>query len=340
MMFLVGLMGLMAVGATAFYGIDDLTTDEESTDGADPNAEAGDSDSETDTDGLTDLLESDDPAELGEEQPPQDGIIEGGNEQNETLEGTEGLDQLNGYEGDDLLLGREGGDILHGDAGQDTLHGDEGNDTLHGGAGHDQLQGEVGDDALFGHDDDDTLLGDAGDDSLVGSAGNDSLLGGEGDDALHGDLGNDTLQGDAGADTLFGGWGDDVLNGVSPNGEDDTDVDFLNGGGGDDLIIAGNADIVTAGGGADTIAVGDWLNQDHQAQILDYNPDEDSLMVAYDDANGAEPVVDLEADEDDPSQQHIVLNGVRIAAVANAADLTLDQIVLVGQTVLNAQTAV
>jgi Ca2+-binding RTX toxin-like protein len=184
-------------------------------------------------------------------------------------------------------------------------------------------------------------LGGAGDDSLVGSEGDDMLDGGAGADALHGDLGDDALRGGADHDTLFGGWGDDILSGFEDDpgtdGWNDTDVsDYLNGGGGDDLITAGAGDIVTGGAGADTILLGEWLSADHQAQILDFKPDEDTLMIVFNDLAGAEPDVDLAADPDNEGIQHIMLNGVAIAAVNNAAGLNAGHITLIGSSLLPA----
>ena len=330
MILLAGLMGLMAIGATAFYGLDySFSTDAENGN-ADPEQTGATSeiDQTGGNNGLTTLLDSD-------ESP---GEMDWGDEADNTVQGTSGHDQLNGYAGDDQVLGLDGDDRLNGDVGDDTLYGDGGDDTLHGEAGNDALIGGAGDDQMYGHDGSDTLNGEDGDDSLVGSAGDDVLSGDQGDDALHGDLGDDTLDGGAGSDTLFGGWGNDVINGA-PNGQSDEDVDFLNGGGGDDLIIAGGSDIVTAGDGADTIAIGDWLTEEHQAEITDFSANEDRLMVVYDDLNDEDPHVSLEQDEETPDRQHLVLNGVRIAAVDNAEDLTLGHIFLIGQTALSESTA-
>ena len=146
-----------------------------------------------------------------------------------------------------------------------------------------------------------------------------------------------------GQDTPFGGWGDDVVIGVT---DDDTteeadDIDgrdYLNGGGGDDLIIAGRDDMVTAGAGEDSIVLGDWLSQDHQAEVLDFSAAEDSLMMFFDDSDGTDPEVSLEADEENATTQHLVLNGVRIAMIANAEGLSLDHITLLPQSSFGATT--
>jgi len=361
MMFLAGVMGLMAVGATALYSVTSLfdpdETEEESsspqsTDGDDTGDGSGPDvigslldPPDTDTTGTPDEetpAPGPDPSDTGvfptDSLDDPDGEIISGDSADDTIEGGDGNDFLYGYAGADDVSGADGNDQLHGAEGDDTLSGGEGNDVLHGEDGDDLGVGDAGNDELYGHNGADTLIGGGGADSLVGGAGNDVLEGGDDDDVLHGVLGDDTLTGGDGADTLFGGWGDDVVNGLA-DGVDDQVADYLNGGGGDDLIIAGGDDIVTAGSGADSIALGDWLSQEHQAEILDFAVEEDQLMLVYDDISGEEPEVALEADEDDPSSQHVVMNGVRIAVVANAEGLSLDHIVLVGQSALGVQTA-
>jgi Ca2+-binding RTX toxin-like protein len=148
-------------------------------------------------------------------------------------------------------------------------------------------------------------------------------------------LDNDTLTGGQGADTLFGGWGDDQLNGV----EDDTsidgiqgtdDADFLNGGGGNDQILAGQSDIVTAGTGNDTIILGDW--------ITDFNGDDDTILLVWDDAAGDEPKVDLQINPINPDLMQILMNGTAVADVDGGSDIELSDIVLVAQSI--AQTGV
>ncbi|WP_245827470.1 calcium-binding protein [Roseovarius gaetbuli] len=355
----------MAVGAATFVGLDPAQDDSEDTDrGNSTTSEDNSGDNGLDTaepdlvqqafDGFEggetasaspvafglSLVEPEDDSD-GRDHESFDGddktgdIISGDDDLN-TIGGTVGNDQINGYDGDDTVTGGGGDDQMYGGLGRDDIHGEDGEDTLHGGDDEDELFGDDEDDDLFGHNGQDSLEGGSGDDSLVGSAGNDHLRGDDGDDALHGDLDDDTLDGGMGQDTLFGGWGDDVVNGVT---DDDTteeadDIDgrdYLNGGG-DDLIIAGRDDIVTAGAGEDSIVLGDWLSQDHQAEVLDFSAAEDSLMVFFDDSDGTDPEVSLEADEENGSNQHIVLNGVRIAMIANAGGLSLDHITLLPQS--------
>lgn len=392
MFLLAGLMGMMALGATAFLGMspddeDEVTAQDVPEDDM-PDVEVADAESSEAGTSIMDFINSD--ADTGApasgmagsatpslsvtDQVAADSLLPTAgtssdivmdaetdadvgpvpNDESETAErvvvGTSGEDQMdgsdavdvaNGYDGDDSISGAEGDDELWGALGDDTLTGDAGNDTLHGGAGNDVMQGGDGDDRMFGHGDDDILDGGAGDDSLVGGDGDDVLDGGEGDDSLHGGLGDDALRGGAGHDVLFGGWGNDTLSGFEDDqdaeGWNDTDVmDYLNGGGGDDLITAGAGDIVTGGAGADTILLGEWLSADHQAEILDFAPDEDTLMVIFDDLADAEPDVDLVPDPDNAGIQHVMLNGVPIAAVNNTPGLNAGHITLIGSSQLPA----
>lgn len=337
MLFLVGLMGLMAVGASALYGVGGTSmTEEYDPDTGYPVDDEFYAESAGAKQDVPDLLMAEEPDVFPE--PPQSGGIVSGGTGDDIISGSPDFDQINGYEGDDRISGAGSGDNLLGAEGDDTILGEDGDDTIHGGPGFDALFGGNGDDQIYGHGEDDLLHGDDGDDSLVGSEGNDTLFGGDGDDALHGDLGDDTLEGGAGEDTLFGGWGDDVINGV-PEAGDDGETDFLNGGGGDDLIVAGAGDVVTSGEGSDTIALGDWLTRAHEAHIVDFTTGEDSLMLVYDDVAGEMPEVSVEADDSQPGTHHVIMNGVRIALVSGAQSLTLDDIVLVGQSTLQSLTA-
>ncbi|HEY9040482.1 MAG TPA: calcium-binding protein [Roseovarius sp.] len=392
MLLLAGLMGMMALGATAFVGMgaygDDDADAQDRTDQDMPETEVADPDTGQSGTSIMDFIGNDalaGPAEIGTaegaiatenitNQGAAGGVLPAGGalpdinvssadalgpepvaepgaataervtvgtSSDDRMDGSHAVDVANGHDGDDAMTGAEGDDALWGGAGADSLTGDAGNDTLHGGAGNDVMLGGDGDDYMFGHGDDDTLSGGAGDDSLVGSAGDDVLDGGAGADALHGDLGNDVLRGGAGHDTLFGGWGDDALSGFEDDpdtdGWNDTDVmDYLNGGGGDDLIIAGAGDIVTGGAGADTVLLGDWISADHQAQILDFAPDQDTLMVVYDDLAGPEPDVDLAPDPENATIQRVIVNGVAVATVNNAAGLNAGHITLIGSSLLPA----
>jgi hypothetical protein len=310
MLWLAGLMGMMAVGAVTFF--------------------------ETNS--------SDDAADMSPETvgTPQDDILSGTNG-NDNLLGGQGDDQIGGYNGEDTIDGGDGDDDLHGANGDDQLLGADGADTLHGEAGNDALYGGDDDDTLYGNNSNDTMHGGAGNDALQGSAGNDNLSGDIGSDALQGGLDDDTLSGGLGNDSLFGGWGNDLLNGV----EDDTatagiqdidQADFLNGGGGDDTILAGQDDIVTAGAGNDTIVLGDWITEGHAAQIIDFNADEDSILLIWDDAAGDEPTIDLAPHPTDTDLTQILMDGEAVADVDADSHIVLTDIALIPQSL--AQTGV
>lgn len=329
MLFFAGLLGVVAVGASAFVGMDGAG-DEVSQDDSQPD----DPPPENAPD-LLDQVANVPDAPVWHVIVGQDGADE--------IVGTDGRDQINGYQGDDTITGGTDADVLHGAEGQDEISGEGGDDTLHGGGGNDSLLGGEGADILYGQNDDDRLRGGAGDDSLVGSAGDDTLSGGPGADALHGDIGNDHLTGDLGQDTLFGGIGNDTLGGAvddpETNARDDIDGrDYLNGGADDDVILAGQGDIVNTGSGMDSVILGDWLRAGHQAVILDFSTAEDALLVVYDDAGGAVPDITLERDPDTAGTQHLVLDGSAVAVIANAQGLTLDHVTLLPQSGLAALT--
>jgi Ca2+-binding RTX toxin-like protein len=316
-MLFVGLMGMLAVGATAFYGFDTFVDDPEAEE-ANGALKPGETSETTDSTQMDiSALDAD------------GGKIVEGTDQVDTLTGGENPDQINGYGDDDQIDGLEGRDDLHGEAGQDTLIGSEGEDTLHGGDGDDLLTGGAGADTLFGGNHDDVLGGGTGDDSLVGSNGNDTLNGGTGADAVHGELGDDNLAGGAGQDTLFGSYGNDILNGT-----DDLDADYLNGGAGEDTIIAGDGDMVSTGDGADIVSLNARLANDHEPLITDFSAEEDSLAVIYDDLADPDPEVTIEDHPDKGGRQSVLLNGTVVASLDNAPDLGLSNITLIPQSTL------
>ncbi|HET8537003.1 MAG TPA: Ig-like domain-containing protein [Solirubrobacteraceae bacterium] len=201
-----------------------------------------------------------------------------------------------------------------GDGNDDSLEGGLGNDVIHGGPGDDSIFGDSdgpstgGNDQLFGDDGADNVHGGPGDDITSGGAGDDFASGGPGTDQVNGDAGDDSLQGGPGADNgdvISGGTGidnviyfhnspddttpvtltlddqaNDGLAGENDNIKSDVEdvyadvnnpttitgtaaVNSVSGSNGNDTIDAGdNNDIINANAGDDTINANDgWADR-------------------------------------------------------------------------------
>ena len=300
MLWLAGLMGLLAAGTV---GVLELSATSQTGDAESDNAQEQEPDEDANT--VSNVVET-----LGLSLPDaDDSTTQGDDSAPEAIVGPGGA----GTENDDVLSGTS--------ASEDILGGD-GNDTL------------------FGNNSEDTVNGRAGNDSLQGSLGQDVVDGGDGVDAVHGGLDADTVSGGMGADSVFGGWGNDLVNGVEDDAataalDDIDDADFLNGGSGDDTIIAGNADIVTAGDGADDIVVGDWIEAGAAASILDFNADDDNILLVYDDAEDV-PNITVQASPSDPTTAQVMMDGLAVANVFNAADLAASDVVLMPLSIAQA----
>ena len=215
-----------------------------------------------------------------------DDTIRGGSG-NDHIKAGSGDDTVNGGSGNDRIDGGSGDDIIRGGSGNDRIDGGSGDDNIRGGSGDDYIKAGSGDDIVRGGSGDDYVSGGSGDDILLGGSGNDFLNGGAGDDVLKGGSGDDVMIGGSGDDRLIGGAGNDILVGDgsgsghgsghgwgrgsgsghghrhhrgSGSGSGSGDVsfdDYLAGGAGDDLIIAGQGDDVLKGGtGNDTLIGG------------------------------------------------------------------------------------
>lgn len=249
-----------------------------------------------------------------------------GSETDEILSGGAGADTITGEGGTDMLAGGAGNDLLTSGAGNDGLNGGSGADLLFGGAGDDLLIGEAGadrieggagTDSLRGGDGNDTLFGDAGDDELVGGEGDDLLSGGDGDDALEGGYGDDLLIGGNGADELEGGYGNDTLLGQSADGPDGA-ADFLNGGDGDDLLLLGAGDYGHGGAGRDSFELLNITHGDPPAQITDFDPETDQLVVYYDATLHSSPQLTTETNA---AGTTLLLDGIPLVNIANLQEL-------------------
>ena len=347
MYLLAGMLGMVMVGATAFIAFDDVpesdgdTGDDSDTSGDDIASygnlldeilgeEGGDLDDAAlaDAPGIETTL-----ARLADEIAAFGDSITAGTSGDDLLEGGSGHAQLGAYSGDDTLAGGAGDDTLLGMQGNDALLGQGDDDSLGGGSGEDTLYGGSGEDALFGMMGDDSLAGGAGRDLLHGGSGNDNLFAGSGDDAASGGIGADRLDGGLGADTLFGASGDDWITGLVASLEDETgdldDGDYLNGGAGDDTLIAGASDTVNGGAGADEIILGDWIANDADAaQIVDFTRGEDVLVVSYAD-DGPAPEISFEVTGD---MTRVFADGTCIATLAGADAISPEDIALMPES--------
>ena len=339
MLSLLGLLGALFASISADVFLPDSTSRPE--DEADPPD--GESDSGTDmvmllgepstqiaqsevdfaglpqSDDLTDVIDGDSTLIGDTEADHLDGS--GGND---LVIGAGGDDLLGGRGGDDSLQGDDGNDHLDGGDGNDLLSGGDGNDVLHAGAGDDILFGGAGEDGLFGHEGNDQLSGGAGSDTLVGGEGDDQLTGQSGDDTLDGGYGNDLLSGGLGRDELNGGQGQDTIWGQWP-GEADHEADTMSGGAGDDLLMMSAGDLGSGGDGADIFALQDIHLDDPLAQIVDFDPAQDQIVVLYDANLHPDPVISVESHGESCT---LLLDGIPLADLAGQSSLDISTVQL------------
>ena len=127
----------------------------------------------------------------------------------------------------------------------------------------------------------------------MGDDGDDSILGGTGDDLITDTstgLGNDTLLGEVGDDRLFDLRGDNLLDGGDGNdlivatenidAPPSAGIDTLLGGAGADTLIGDGGDAMTGGAGADLfMAASDSIDPD-PIRVTDFDIGEDMLELA------------------------------------------------------------
>lgn len=249
--------------------------------------------------------------------------------------------EIGGTSGDNALSAQGDLNFIHGFGGQDTLVGGPDADELYGGSGDDTLGGGSGDDRLLGGEGGDLLQGQAGHDALTGGGGNDSLSGNSGDDDLSGNAGDDRLTGGGGSDLLKGGAGQDVLSGVEIGTQgmqvqDAGDPDYLNGGSGDDRVVAGMSDVVSLGQGLDTVVLGHWGSGDEVASITDFNPQEDHVLMVYDDSAGITPEAHFVETPNNTGSYDLMVNNVRVAMVHSDTMPSSSAVTMLPQSALGA----
>lgn len=195
------------------------------------------------------------------------------------------------------------------------------NTVIEGTDGDDLIYGGHANDVIFGGDGSYTMNGGGGDDELRGGDGSNTINGEDGDDILHAGDGNldhsfNTLNGGAGNDTIFGS---------------NEPQNLLNGQAGDDEIHMRGQDIATGGEGADTFHSSTDYNNGEVSTIIDYNAEEDQIIVEYTTGfiNGIEfdePVISININGDDAV---VCMDGEELIMVQGAANnLTIDDILL------------
>ena len=173
--------------------------------------------------------------------------------------------------------------------------------------------------------------------------GHELLDGGEGADRLSGGIGDDTLIGGQGEDALFGDLGNDRIDGTEhhvTDTEDSQDTvnrvhderDYLNGGDGDDTLIAGASDVVTPGIGQDTIILDAANASKIPTSIIAFDSQHDSIIIAYGEAAQTPHEVHLQRHHTDPAQTQIVLDGAVIATMNTLTSFKASDIALVAGT--------
>lgn len=280
---------------------------------------------------------------------------------------TSGADDANSAEGGDGQTAVAGPDDPHGAVGSEDGAGSDGagpDGAGPDGAGSDGAGASPGDasdlDHGRGEDPVDTghgaalavarpnaVYGGAGDDTLAGTGGRDLMDGGAGNDLLQGRGGADHLVTfDAGSDTAQGGAGADSLHGYTvnamPGGDtsfviEDHAADHLSGGLGADKLWLASGDEGAGGAGADEFHVSWDVDHAHPAEIADYQPGTDRIVIEFT-TNHADGNMDPISAADqtvttqplhDGSGTAICLNGQPIAHVLGTTTLRAADIAVV-----------
>jgi Ca2+-binding RTX toxin-like protein len=331
---LLSLLGALVAGVAADAVL--FARDKDANDGDDGDDVSPEDDAVLEDGNILDDISGDPGVPTSDDVPdPVDAAVTlTGGTGSDLMSGGSGADMIQGDAGGDLIDGRGGDDAIDAGSGNDAVWGGGGNDTLYGQDGQDTLQGQDGDDLLYGGAGADSITGGQGDDSLFGGADHDTLIGGTGNDLVEGGSGNDWLAGGIGDDTLDGGQGSDVLDGGAGDDwlsglhgtVDDFETDYLNADAGNDTLVLGSGDLATGGDGDDTFVLHDWLSENNLAQISDYDPGQDNLVIVYDPAVHHSPTITVEPDPQSGTQK-IYLDGRQLAVVSggqlNAGDIRL-----------------
>ncbi len=130
--------------------------------------------------------------------------------------------------------------------------------------------------------------------------------------------------GTEGDEILTGGAGENQFNGFGGN---DSVV-----GGGDTAIDAGSGDVVSLDDGAGSALTGDWIID--PVELTDFDVNEDTLLLIYDDTAEDEPVLELVPSPTDPESIVLTMNGDAVATLNHIDETSTNSIVLLPQSSL------
>lgn len=224
-------------------------------------------------------------------------------------------------DGDEASIFSSGSTSDEGTEDADFIDSGDGDNRVFAGGGDDIVLAGDGDDRVFGGAGDDLIAGEGGDDFLRGGSGDDVIIAGPGQDVVHGDIGNDYIEGIDITDTrgIIEITEASIRSGIPLTQEDldrvvdlkaaTEEADVLNGGMGDDVIIAGSNDQVDTGTGFDTVNVGLWVNPQAPVQINDFDPFRDEIVYTYE---GIVPPT-VTFDETDEGTATLVVDGEIVA---------------------------
>ena len=254
----------------------------------------------------------------------------------DVIVGGRGPNKIVGGRGNDLICGGVGRDEIFGGRGKDAIDGRRDRDLVRGGRGSDELDGGTGRDRVLGDSGNDVVRGGPGDRDLVdGGPGDDDVAGGRGGfDAILGGIGRDRVDGGpgghdvasyrtaggpievnlvrgtvagaeaerlSGIEDVVGSLADDVLTGSrsSPN--------RLEGGAGDDRLLAGSPGDEAFGGPGSDLCAGSFA----VSSSCGVSPVDMGTQVELHGGLGRAPGLAIVGD-DEPSSVFVGLRGRRL----------------------------
>ena len=144
---------------------------------------------------------------------------------------------------------------------------------------------------LFESNSDDKVVVDPLSEFTALGLGDDPFVGTDVDDNVLGQTGNDTISGEGGDILSSDQFDDDAIWSLG-------EAKILDVGAGDDQMYFSDGDVATGGAGADTFGM--ILSDEGVEQIIDFDPDEDNVVLYVDDLSIAEtaPIISYVVDTD------------------------------------------